>query len=200
MSDAAEPAEPADPIARFAELFAAAAKAHPRDPNYMVVSSVSTDGRPSSRVVLLKDFDARGFVFYTNLQSQKGRELLGQKWAALLFYWQVLDKQVRIEGRVEAVGDAEADAYFATRARGSQLGAWASDQSRPLEARGTLERRLAELEKEYEGRPVPRPPHWSGLRIVPDRIEFWTNKPSRLHDRVDYRFDGSRWSWQLLNP
>lgn len=197
MTDAPEQA---DPIARFAELFAAAAKAQPRDPNYMVVSSVSAEGRPSSRVVLLKDFDAHGFVFYTNLQSQKGRELLRQRWAALLFYWQVLDKQVRIEGRVEQVTDAEADAYFRTRARGSQLGAWASEQSRPLDARETLERRVAELERKYEGQEIPRPPHWSGLRIVPDRIEFWTNRPSRLHDRVDYRFENGRWSWRLLNP
>lgn len=192
--------EPADPIARFAELFAAAAKAHPRDPNHMVVSSVSADGRPSSRVVLLKDFDARGFVFYTNLQSQKGRELLARPFAALLFYWQALDKQVRIEGRVEQVSDAEADAYFASRPRQSQLGAWASEQSQPLDARQTLERRFAELARRHEGKPVPRPPHWSGLRVVPDRIEFWSNRESRLHDRVDYRRVDGRWTWRLLNP
>lgn len=189
-----------EPIQRFAEWYAQAKASVKVDPNAMVVSSVGPDGRPSSRVALLKDFDERGFVFYTNLDSRKGRELLGHRFAALCFHWKELERQVRIEGAVEQVSDAEADAYFATRPRGSQIGAWASKQSQVLESREELEARVAELEKRYEGKPVPRPPHWSGLRVVPDRIELWTNRPSRLHDRELYVKEGGVWKKSLLYP
>lgn len=190
-----------DPIQRFAELFQAAVQAIPVDSNAMVLSTVGEGGRPSSRVVLLKGFDQRGFSFFTNLQSRKARELKQNPFAALCFHWPPLQKQVRIEGRVEPVSDEEADQYFATRVRESQLGAWASHQSQPLSSRAELEARVAELEARYAGVPVPRPPHWSGLRVVPDRIEIWTSRPGRLHDRELYvRTEGGGWTRSLLNP
>jgi pyridoxamine 5'-phosphate oxidase len=154
-----------------------------KEPAAMVVSSVDARGRPSSRVVLLRQFDARGFVFYTNLESKKGRELLGQGVACLNVHWQPLMKQVRVEGRVERVDDVMADAYFASRARESQLGAWASMQSTPMQDESELTARLAEVTARFAGGPVPRPPHWSGLRIVPDAIEFWSEGAFRLHTR-----------------
>lgn len=190
----------ADPIARFAELYARAQVAHSKDPNAVVLATADAQGRPSARVVLMKSFSPAGFVFYTNLESRKGRELRENPHAALCFYWSPLDDQVRVEGPVAQVSDAEADAYFATRPRGSQLGAWASAQSRPLAAREELEARFAELETRYRERPVPRPPHWSGFLLVPARIEFWHGRASRLHDRVLYQRDGDRWTQQLLNP
>lgn len=189
-----------NPFAHFAAVFAEATRLHPRDPNAMVVASVGEDGRPSARVVLLKDFDARGFVFYTNQQSRKGQELLAHPFSALCFYWQELDQQVRIEGAVERVTPAEADAYFASRARLSQLGAWASDQSRPLPSRELLEKRMAELEERYRDQPIPRPPHWSGFRVVPDRFEFWVNRENRLHERTSYVRAGDGWKVSLLYP
>jgi pyridoxamine 5'-phosphate oxidase len=191
---------PENPFERFAAIFAEARRVIPVDPNAMVVSSVGPDGRPSSRVVLMKDFDERGFVFFTNLESRKGRELLQHPWAAICFHWPVLEQQVRIEGRVERVSDAEADAYFQSRPRGSQLGAWASLQSQPLPSRELLEQRVADITRQYEGQPVPRPPHWSGLRVVPDRIEFWHGRPSRLHDRCVYLREGEGWKTDLLYP
>ncbi|QSQ10699.1 pyridoxamine 5'-phosphate oxidase [Myxococcus landrumensis] len=191
---------PPDPIQRFADVFERARQAIPVDPNAVVVATVDADGRPSARVVLLKDFDRRGFVFFTNHESRKGRELLGQPFAALCFYWQPLDEQVRVEGRVEVVSPEEADAYFHSRARGSQVGAWASLQSRPLGSREELENRVEDVEKRYAGVEVPRPPHWSGFRVVPDRIEFWHARPSRLHDRHVYLRDGEGWRAQMLYP
>ena len=194
---------PFDPFERFAALYAQARAAIPVDPNAMVLATVGPDGQPSARVVLLKDFDARGFVFYTNLQSRKGEELLAHPQAALVLHWAPLERQVRIEGRAERVSDAEADAYFRSRPRGSQVGAWASAQSRPLPSREQLEARVEELTRHYEGRDVPRPPHWSGFRVVPHRIEFWHARLSRLHERLVYtRAGGAAGPWRtaMLNP
>jgi len=190
-----------DPIQRFAELFRQAGQAIPVNPNAMVLSTVGTGGRPSSRVVLLKAFDERGFSFYCNLKSRKGQELEANPQAALCFHWEPLEKQVRVEGRVERVSDEEADEYFATRPRESQVGAWASQQSERLSSRQELEARVAEVAARYAGVPVPRPPHWSGLRVVPDRMEFWTSRPGRLHERDLYlRTGGGAWTRELLSP
>jgi pyridoxamine 5'-phosphate oxidase len=191
---------PIDPIARFAELFEQAKRQVPVDPNSMVLATVGDDGRPSARVVLMKGFDERGFVFYTNLESRKGKELRTHPFAALCFHWKPLEKQVRIEGKVEPVEAGEADAYFASRPRGSQIGAWASEQSEVLDSREQLERRVAELERRYAGTAVPRPPFWSGFRVVPDRIEFWTSRVSRLHDRDLYLLGTNGWRLVHLNP
>jgi pyridoxamine 5'-phosphate oxidase len=192
-----------DPLQRFLALLQRA-KATPEivEPTAMTLATVSAEGRPSARVVLLKDADEDGLVFYTNLDSRKGREALARPEVALLFWWGPLESQVRFEGRAERVGDDEADAYFATRARGSQLGAWASAQSRPISSRAELEAKLAEVTDEFEGMPVPRPPHWSGLRVKPLSVEFWRNRPNRLHERELYTRDkpGAPWSVQLLNP
>ncbi len=174
-----------DPFARFKEWFAEAEATEP-EANAMTVATATADGRPSARIILLKGVDARGFVFYANQQSRKSVELAANKRIALLFHWKPLARQIRIEGVVEQVTDAEADAYFASRPRISRLGAWASDQSRPLDDRVTLERRLAEYEAKYPGEDVPRPPHWSGYRVLPDSFEFWQNMPFRLHDRTTY--------------
>ena len=191
-----------DPFTRFAEWYAEAVQAIPVDPNAMVLSTVGADGRPSARVVLLKGFDASGFVFYTNLESRKGRELVGRPAAALTFHLPTLGRQVRVEGWAHPVSTEEADSYFATRPRGSQVGAWASDQSAPLPSRGTLEARVAEVEAKYQGQPIPRPPHWSGFRLVPDRIEFWVGRENRLHEREVFSRPGPQapWTHQQLYP
>jgi pyridoxamine 5'-phosphate oxidase len=191
---------PPDPFERFAALLAEAERAIPRDPNAMVLSTLDERGRPTARVMLLKGVDARGFVFYTNLESRKGRGLARAPHAALCFFWQPLERQVRVEGSVERVSDADADAYFASRPRGSQLGAWASAQSRPLASREELEARVESLTRQYEGKSVPRPPHWSGYRLLPDAFEFWHGMPSRLHERLLYTREGTGWRTQLLNP
>jgi pyridoxamine 5'-phosphate oxidase len=175
-----------DPFATFDDWMAEAWIHEPEDANAMTLATTTPDGLPSARIVLLKGADARGFVFYTNKQSRKAQELAANSRAALLFHWKPLGRQVRIEGHVADVTDAEADAYYATRARISRLGAWASDQSRVLPERAVLERRLAAYEAKYPGEDIPRPPHWSGYRVIPERFEFWQNMPYRLHDRTVY--------------
>ena len=190
-----------DPNALFAEWLAEAQLSEPNDPTAMALATSAEDGAPSLRMVLLKGHDERGFVFYTNSMSRKGRELATNPKASILFHWKSLRRQVRAEGEVEPVAPDEADSYFATRSRDSQLGAWASDQSQPLDRRETFEARYQEMRKRFEGAGVPRPPHWWGYRLVPERIEFWTDKAHRLHERRLFtRIEGSGWSEGLLYP
>ena len=191
-----------DPLLLFDAWFAEALGAELNDANAMALATVDTEGQPSLRMVLLKGHDAQGFVFYTNLESRKAGELLATPRAALLFHWKSLRRQVRIEGAVSRVGDAEGDAYFATRGRDSQLGAWASDQSRPLDSRATFEARFAAAEARFADAPVPRPPHWSGFRVTPVRIEFWQDRAHRLHERRLFTATapGIGWTEGLLYP
>lgn len=189
-----------DPVALFDEWFAKARAEEPDDPEAMALATADLRGRPSVRMVLLKGHGSDGFQFYTNDESTKGEQLAANPRAALLFHWKSLRRQVRIEGAVERVSEADADSYFASRGRDSQLGAWASDQSRPLDRRETFEQRFDAAKRRYEGLEVPRPPHWGGYRVNPDRIEFWTDRPHRLHERRLFVREGDHWIEGLLYP
>lgn len=194
--------EKPDPLTIFATWYEEAGKSEPNDPSAMSLASVGPDGTPAVRMVLLKQFDASGFIFYTNHQSRKGEHLLAHPRAALLFHWKSLRRQVRLEGSVAPTTAAEADAYFSSRDRGSQIGAWASEQSRPLESRFALEKRVAEFGARHLIGKVPRPPHWSGFRLTPLLIEFWQDGAFRLHDRLEYRRPaaGQPWTTRTLYP
>jgi pyridoxamine 5'-phosphate oxidase len=188
-----------DPIGMFSALLERAGR-ECAEPDAMVLSTVDATGRPSARYTLLKGVDERGFVFYTNLGSRKARALAANPYAALTFYWPPLEKQVRVEGDVERVSEAEADAYFATRPRASQIGAWASTQSASLAAQALLDERVRDVGARFEGAPVPRPPFWSGFRVVAQSIEFWTRDPARLHERVIFQRRNGEWERSLLFP
>ena len=190
-----------DPFELFSAWYAEARETEINDSNAMALATADADGRPSVRMVLLKGFDPRGFVFYTNREGRKAGDLAANAHAALLFHWKSLRRQVRVEGPVTLATDAESDAYFASRSRDSQLGAWASDQSRPLESRATFEQRFRDMQARFEGGGVPRPPHWSGYRVRPERIEFWTDRAHRLHERRLFQRDGEGgWREGLLYP
>lgn len=189
-----------DPFHLFDEWFAKARESEPNDPEAMALATADSAGSPTVRMVLLKAHGPEGFVFYTNEESEKGRELKENPSAALLFHWKSLRRQVRVEGEIERVSAKEADAYFATRSRDSQLGAWASEQSRPLESREIFEARFEEMKLKFEGKEVPRPPHWGGYRVLPLVVEFWQDRPHRLHERRLFTRQGGGWSEGLLYP
>ena len=189
-----------NPIALFETWIAEATKSEPNDPNAVCLATATPDGCPSARMVLLKGVDVRGFVFYTNLESRKGEQLAVNSFAAMCFHWKSLRRQVRVEGRVEAVSAEEADAYYASRARGSRIGAWASRQSRPLEGRWALEKAVAEYTVKFGVGEIPRPPFWSGFRLQPARIEFWRDMPFRLHERRVFHRAGEGWETEMLYP
>lgn len=192
----------ADPFAQFAVWLKEAEASEPNDPTAMALATSDADGLPNVRMVLLKGFDDRGFVFYTNFESQKGTELLANRQAAAVFHWKSLRRQVRLRGRVSVVTEAEADAYFASRPRDSRIGAWASQQSRPLEGRFALEAAVAKYAAKHAIGEVPRPPYWSGFRIAPSYLEFWSDKPFRLHERLVYRRNDAAapWTTEMLYP
>lgn len=189
-----------NPFSLFGDWLAEATKTETNDPNAVALATVDANGMPNVRMVLLKGFDAEGFVFYTNFESAKGIEILGSMKAAMCFHWKSLRRQVRVRGPVEVVSDAEADAYFASRPRGSRIGAWASKQSRPLESRFALEKAVAEYTAKHLIGEIPRPSHWSGFRIRPETIEFWHDRPFRLHDRIVFARDGEKWGQTRLFP
>lgn len=191
---------PPSPWTLFAEWYALAQKHEPSYPDCMMLATVGDDGMPTSRAVLMKDYDDKGVVFYTNRESRKGCELATHGKAGLCFYWKSIQRQVRIEGDIGKTSDAESDAYFATRPRGSQIGAWASQQSRPLDSRATLEARVRDLTARYEGRDVPRPLYWGGYRLAPRYFEFWQERDYRLHDRIAYARDGAIWTIERMYP
>ena len=190
-----------NPFIQFKKWFDQALAAQLPEPNAMTIATATPDGKPSARMVLLKDFDERGFVFFTNYNSHKGQELAENPQGALVFWWAELERQVRILGYVEKVSETESDQYFHSRPANSRLGAWISNQSEVIESREVLERRLQEFKSKYENEEIPRPPHWGGLRVIPTEIEFWQGRPSRLHDRLLYsRLDNDTWKIERLSP
>ena len=195
-----ESAADPNPIAQFRRWFDTAIAADLHEPNAMTLATATPEGRPSARIVLLKGFDERGFVFYTSYEGRKSDEIEANPRCALVFYWGELERQVRVEGGVSHIPEEESDEYFGSRPRGSQLGAWASEQSRPVEGRDALEERLRNLEAEYEGREVLRPPFWGGYRVEPEVIEFWQGRENRLHDRRVYRRSDGSWRRERLQP